>query len=49
MGVLAFIAGIVFVATLLVLVTTFKHLGNGQDISNAQEEARKETYSGPML
>ncbi|TCS76321.1 hypothetical protein [Effusibacillus lacus] len=49
MGVLAFIAGLVFVATLLVLLATFKQLGNQQSISDAQEEARKDTYSGPMV
>lgn len=49
MGVLAFIAGLVFVAALSVLLATFKNLGNEQSISRAQEDARKDTLSGPSL
>jgi hypothetical protein len=49
MGVLAFLAGVVFAATLLVLLSTFRQLGNEQSISKAQEEVRRETYSGPSV
>ncbi|WP_018131897.1 hypothetical protein [Effusibacillus pohliae] len=49
MGVLAFIAGLLFVATLLVLLATLKHLGNQERISKAQEDTRNETHSGPMV
>lgn len=49
MLVLAFIAGLVFIATLAVLLATFKNLGNHESISNAQEEVRNETYLGPMV
>ncbi|MFC4767247.1 hypothetical protein [Effusibacillus consociatus] len=49
MGVLAFLAGLVFAATILVLLTTFKQLGNEESLGQAQEDARNETYSGPMV
>lgn len=49
MLVLAFIAGLVFVATLLVLLATFRNMGNEENIAKAQEDARNETYSGPMV
>ncbi|BCJ85823.1 hypothetical protein [Effusibacillus dendaii] len=49
MSVLALLAGLVFVVTLLLLITTIKYIGNDQSISKAQEDARNENYSGPLL
>lgn len=49
MLVLAFIAGLVFIATLLVLLATFRSMGNEESLGKAQEEARNETYSGPAV
>lgn len=49
MLVLAFIAGLVFAATLLVLLATFRNIGDEESFAKAQEEARNETYSGPAV
>jgi hypothetical protein len=45
----SFLAGLIFVATLLALLATFKNLGSKEKLTNAQEEARRDTYSGPMI
>lgn len=44
-----FLAGLMFAAALLALLTTFKNLGGQETLGNAQEDARLDTYSGPMI